>query len=155
MRNAALWLDTKLGLNEHTIAHYAWVIVAIAGVVQMVGAAIRMAFGVLVDPLVETFGWSPGSIGLAYALMSVVTALSSPIAGYLGNRFGARNTMLAGTILFFIGMMWTSQNYKMSLLLHAHLVQWNVCRRQSKCLHCFQVQRDVLRDAVLTEVRPC
>jgi sugar phosphate permease len=75
----------------------------------MVGAAIRMAFGVLVDPLVETFGWSPGSIGLAYALMSIVTALSSPIAGYLGNRFGARNTMLAGTILFFIGMMWTSQ----------------------------------------------
>ena len=109
MRNAALWLDKKLGLNQHTIAHYAWVIVAIAGVVQMVGAAIRMAFGVLVDPLVETFGWSPGSIGLAYALMSVVTALSSPIAGYLGNRFGARNTMLAGTILFFIGMMWTSQ----------------------------------------------
>ena len=109
MRNAALWLDTKLGLNEHTIAHYAWVIVAIAGVVQMVGAASRMAFGVLVDPLVETFGWSLGSIGLAYALMSVVTALSSPIAGYLGNRFGARNTMRAGTILFFIGMMWTSQ----------------------------------------------
>ncbi|MDE0746026.1 MAG: MFS transporter, partial [SAR202 cluster bacterium] len=109
MRNAALWLDKKLGLNQHTIAHYAWVIVAIAGVVQMVGAAIRMAFGVLVDPLVETFGWSPGSIGLAYALMSVVTALSSPIAGYLGNRFGARNTMLTGTILFFIGMMWTSQ----------------------------------------------
>ncbi|GIT18996.1 MAG: hypothetical protein CM1200mP39_18020 [Dehalococcoidia bacterium] len=109
MRNAALWLDKKLGLNQHTIAHYAWVIVAIAGVVQMVGAAIRMAFGVLVDPLVETFGWSPGSIGLAYALMSIVTALSSPIAGYLGNRFGPRNTMLAGTILFFIGMMWTSQ----------------------------------------------
>ena len=78
MRNAALWLDKKLGLNQHTIAHYAWVIVAIAGVVQMVGAAIRMAFGVLVDPLVEAFGWSPGSIGLAYALMSVVTALSSP-----------------------------------------------------------------------------
>ena len=109
MRNAALWLDSKFGLEEHTIVHYAWVIVAIAGVVQMVGAAIRMAFGVLVDPLVEAFGWSPGSIGLAYALMSIVTALSSPMAGWLGNRFGARRTMFAGTILFFIGMMWTSQ----------------------------------------------
>jgi MFS transporter, OFA family, oxalate/formate antiporter len=109
MRNAALWLDKRFGLEEHTIAHYAWVIVAIAGVVQMVGAAIRMAFGVLVDPLVEAFGWSPGSIGLAYALMSIVTALSSPMAGWLGNRFGARRTMFVGTILFFIGMMWTSQ----------------------------------------------
>ena len=67
MRNAALWLDTKLGLNEHTIAHYAWVIVAIAGVVQMVSADILIAFGVLVDPLVETFGRSTGYIGLANA----------------------------------------------------------------------------------------
>ena len=109
MRNAALWLDRRFGLEEHTISHYAWVIVAIAGVVQMVGAAIRMAFGVLVDPLVEAFGWTPGSIGLAYALMSIVTALASPMAGYLGNRFGARRTMMAGTVLFFIGMIWTSQ----------------------------------------------
>ena len=109
MQNAALWLDRRFGLKEHSIAHYAWVIVGIAGVVQMVGAAIRMAFGVLVDPLVVAFGWSPGSIGLAYALMSIVTALSSPVAGYLGNRFGARRTMAAGTMLFFIGMMWTSQ----------------------------------------------
>lgn len=109
MRKAALWFDNRFGLEEHTIAHYAWVIVAIAGVVQMVGAAIRMAFGVLVDPLVETFGWTPGSIGFAYALMSIITALSSPLAGWLGNRFGARRTMFVGTILFFIGMMWTSQ----------------------------------------------
>ncbi|MEK9676612.1 MAG: MFS transporter, partial [Chloroflexota bacterium] len=109
MTNPAYWLDRKFGLRNHTIAHYAWVIVAIAGVVQMVGAAIRMAFGVLVDPLVETFGWTPGSIGIAYALMSIVTALASPIAGYLGNRFGARKTMAVGTALFFIGMMWTSQ----------------------------------------------
>lgn len=109
MRNPALWLDKKFGLEEHTIAHYAWVIVAIAGVVQMVGAAIRMAFGVLVDPLVQTFDWSPGLIGLAYALMSITTALASPVAGYLGNRFGARRTMMVGTGLFFIGMTWTSQ----------------------------------------------
>ena len=109
MTNPAYWLDRKFGLRNHTIAHYAWVIVAIAGVVQMVGAAIRMAFGVLVDPLVESFGWTPGSIGIAYALMSIVTALASPIAGYLGNRFGARKTMAVGTALFFIGMMWTSQ----------------------------------------------
>ena len=109
MRNPALWLDNLIGLKNHTIAHYAWVIIAIAGVVQMVGAAIRMAFGVLVDPLVQAFDWSPGSIGLAYALMSITTALASPVAGYLGNRFGARRTMVAGTGLFFIGMMWTSQ----------------------------------------------
>ena len=68
-------------IKNHNIYHYAWVIVLICAVVQMVGAAIRIGFGVLVDPLVEIFGWSSGSIGLAYALMSIITAFSSPIAG--------------------------------------------------------------------------
>lgn len=126
MRNLALWFDRRFGLEEHTISHYAWVIVAIAGVVQMVGAAIRMAFGVLVDPLVETFGWTPGSIGLAYALMSIVTALASPMAGYLGNRFGARRTMTAGTVLFFIGMMWTSQTQQIWELYGAYGIVFGV-----------------------------
>ncbi len=93
----------------HTIRHYAWLIVFIASAGQMLGAAIRMAFGVLVTPLEENFGWSPGAIGLAYAYMSIATALLSPVAGWMATRFGARNTMFLGVALFFAGMMWTSQ----------------------------------------------
>lgn len=93
----------------HTIRHYAWMIVLIASAAQMLGAAIRMAFGVLVTPLEESFGWSPGAIGLAYAWMSITTALFSPVAGSLSTRMGARNTMAVGIALFFVGMMWTSQ----------------------------------------------
>lgn len=93
----------------HTIRHYAWLIVFVASAAQMLGAAIRMAFGVLINPLEESFGWSPGAIGLAYAWMSISTALLSPIAGSLSSRIGARKTMMAGVVLFFAGMMWTSQ----------------------------------------------
>ncbi|MQG09014.1 MAG: MFS transporter [SAR202 cluster bacterium] len=96
-------------LKNHNIYHYAWIIVLICAVVQMVGAAIRIGFGVLVDPLVEIFGWSSGSIGLAYALMSIITAFSSPIAGLLCFKIGCKKTMIWGTILFFIGMIWISQ----------------------------------------------
>ena len=96
-------------LKNHNIYHYAWIIVLICAVVQMVGAALRIGFGVLVDPLVEIFGWSPGSIGLAYALMSIITAFSSPIAGLLCFKIGCKKTMIWGTILFFIGMIWISQ----------------------------------------------
>jgi len=96
-------------LKNHNIYHYAWIIVIICAVVQMVGAAIRIGFGVLVDPLVEIFGWSSGSIGLAYALMSIITAFSSPIAGLLCFKIGCKKTMIWGTILFFIGMIWISQ----------------------------------------------
>ena len=87
--------------------HYAWVIVSIIAVMQMVGSSVRMAFGVFIDPLSTEFGWSQGSITLAYALSSVVTALASPFAGTLGDRLGARKAMIIGCTLFIIGIMLT------------------------------------------------
>ncbi len=84
-------------------------IVAVGAVAQMVGSALRLAFGVVVDPLVNEFGWSEGSVGFAYAFMSIITALLSPVAGWLGDRYGARRTMAFGTGLFLVGMVWTSQ----------------------------------------------
>ena len=72
---------------------------------QMVGSSIRMAFGVFIYPLSEEFGWSQGSITLAYALSSIVTALASPLAGSLGDRFGARKAMMLGCTMFIGGML--------------------------------------------------
>ena len=85
--------------------HYAWVIVTIIALMQMVGSSIRMAFGVFIYPLSEEFGWSQGSITLAYALSSIVTALASPLAGSLGDRFGARKAMMLGCTMFIGGML--------------------------------------------------
>ena len=73
----------------------------------MVGTSIRMAFGVFIDPLEQTFQWSQGSITLAYAISSVVTALASPFAGWFGDRFGARKAMVVGTAMFLLGMLLT------------------------------------------------
>jgi MFS family permease len=87
--------------------HYAWAIVTIIAVMQMVGASIRMAFGVFIEPLTVEFGWGQGSITFAYALSSIVTALVSPFAGSLGDRFGARKAMMLGTAMFFVGMILT------------------------------------------------
>ena len=85
--------------------HYAWMIVTIIALMQMVGSSIRMAFGVFIYPLSEEFGWSQGSITLAYALSSVVTALVSPLAGSFGDRFGARKSMMLGCAMFIVGML--------------------------------------------------
>ena len=85
--------------------HYAWVIVSIIAIMQMVGSSLRMAFGVFIEPLSEQFGWNQGTITLAYALSSIVTALASPIAGSLGDRFGARKSMIVGGTMFIGGML--------------------------------------------------
>ena len=87
--------------------HYVWVIVTVIAVMQMVGTSIRMAFGVFIDPLEQTFNWSQGSITFAYLLSSVVTALASPFAGWFGDRFGARKAMAIGTAMFLAGMLLT------------------------------------------------
>ena len=96
--------------SEHGPAfywHYAWVIVAIATVMQMVGASIRMAFGVFIDPLSQTFGWDQGAITLAYGISSVVTAVASPAAGWIGDRYGARKAMTLGGVMLIAGMLIT------------------------------------------------
>ena len=87
--------------------HYVWVIVTVIAVMQMVGTSIRMAFGVFIEPLEQTFQWSQGSITLAYAISSVVTAVASPFAGWFGDRFGARKAMTLGTAMFLLGMLLT------------------------------------------------
>lgn len=88
--------------------HYVWVVVAIIAGMQMVGASLRMAFGVLIDPLTTTFGWSQGSITLAYAITAITTALVSPFAGMFGDRYGARRSMALGVVLFVIGASLTA-----------------------------------------------
>ncbi|NQW16034.1 MAG: MFS transporter [Chloroflexi bacterium] len=88
--------------------HYAWLIVMIAAVVEMVGAGLRAAFGVFIDPLVQEHGWSNSSIAIAYALSFIVTGFFSPVSDRLAGRFGARKTMLLGAGFFFVGMLGTA-----------------------------------------------
>ena len=48
--------------------HYAWMVLAVVMLVQAIGSAVRFSFGVLIDPLIEEYGWSRGAISLAYSL---------------------------------------------------------------------------------------
>ena len=89
--------------NKYHLKHFAWVIVLIASIIQMVGSTIRNVFGVMVEPMSDTFGWSQGEIGLGYAIAALCTAFFSPVAGILGDIFGAKRTMIFGTVLFLIG----------------------------------------------------
>ncbi|SVE17548.1 uncharacterized protein METZ01_LOCUS470402, partial [marine metagenome] len=86
-------------------SHYTWIIVAVIVLANMVGSSIRMAFGVLINPLEVNFNWDQTTITLAYAVSNVVTALFSPVAAWLSNRIGARKSMMVGTGILFTGMM--------------------------------------------------
>ena len=87
--------------------HYAWVIVAVASAMWMITSSIRFATSMLVPHLQEAFGWSIFAIFVAFALQWVFSAFFSPIAGWIGDRYGVRRVMLAGVALFVGGMVLT------------------------------------------------
>lgn len=94
--------------------HYAWIILAAAGVLNVASRADAAAFGVFIDPLVKLFGWSRGEIGLAYSLAFIAGLPAVMAAGWLGDRYGAQRLMLvasfviaAGTVLMgTISQLW-------------------------------------------------
>ena len=87
--------------------NYAWVIVGLAFGIQTASSSMRLAFGTFVDPLAEMYGWSNGSIGLAYAIQFAASAAFAPVAGWMGDVYGTRRTLLVGVVLFSAGIMLT------------------------------------------------
>ena len=83
--------------------HYAWVIVGILALVQIIDSSIIMAAGIMVEPLSDPdgdFGWSVGAVGAAMAVYFLIGAIIAPITGWLGDRYGARRMMLVCAIMF-------------------------------------------------------
>ena len=87
--------------------HRAWTILAILVVVQVVGQAISMSAGIMVPPLNDqdgAFGWDLRIIGSAIGLYYLVGAFTAPVAGMLGDRYGARPIMFGCGILYLASM---------------------------------------------------
>ncbi len=101
---------TKLSwgsLRPATPIHYAWVIVLIASAMRLIGTAIRISFSVLVPHMVNVFGWSYGAVGMAFSLQWIFSGVFGPMAGWFGDRYGIRRTMLMGVLLFMGSMFLT------------------------------------------------
>jgi sugar phosphate permease len=79
--------------------HRAWSVAAAAFVALLAAAAIRATFGVLMEPLMDEFGWSHGAISTAASVNLVVFGLSAPFAAALADRIGLKNVVVAALVL--------------------------------------------------------
>ena len=59
--------------------------------------------------LVEERGWSKTALSGAAALHQMEVAILGPVLGYLLDRFGPRRFIMAGVVLFGLGLMLLSQ----------------------------------------------
>jgi MFS family permease len=87
--------------------HYAWVVLGSAMTISGISSGVRNAFGVLIDPLVEQYGWSVGAISLAYSLEFLAAVGVSLAAGAVADRVGARKVLLVTVAAFTSGLMLT------------------------------------------------
>lgn len=79
---------------------YGWYIVlggAVTNAMQV--AMVGIGFGVFIDIFKNTFGWSITAMAIGFSLRSLESGLLSPFTGFLQDKWGARNTCIAGSLL--------------------------------------------------------
>jgi predicted MFS family arabinose efflux permease len=79
--------------------HRAWIVAAAGFVVLLASAAIRATFGILMDPLMDEFGWSHSAISTAASINLVVFGLSAPFAATMMERFGLKRVVAVSLTL--------------------------------------------------------
>ena len=68
------------------------------------GMGIRQSFGLFLTPITHDLGVTAADFTLALAIQNVVWGLSQAVVGGLADRFGLRLIMLAGAVLYVLGL---------------------------------------------------
>ena len=59
----------------------------------------QFSFGVFLKPMTEEFGWSRGTLSLAFGTTFMLSGLLRPAAGYLVDRYNPKVVALSGVVL--------------------------------------------------------
>jgi predicted MFS family arabinose efflux permease len=78
---------------------YAFVVVGVIFVALLVGAGLRAAPGVLLQPLERSFGWTRAQTSLSAAIGIFLYGLVGPFAAALMQRFGVRRVLVGALLL--------------------------------------------------------
>jgi predicted MFS family arabinose efflux permease len=66
---------------------------------------IRHGFGLWLQPITMERGWSRETFAFAIAVQNLMWGISGPFAGMLADRFGAFKVLVAGSVLYAVGLV--------------------------------------------------
>ena len=87
---------------------YGWLVVALSFMTSLTSSGTRSALTVMIRPLETEFGWSRAAISSAASLNLLILGLTSPLGGWLLDRFGPRRMMLVSLTLMIMGITATT-----------------------------------------------
>jgi len=93
------------------------VVLAAGCLIAMTGFGIRSVFGLFLEPMTAAHGWGRETFGLALALQNLLWGLGLPLAGALADRFGARQVIAGGALIYAAGV-WGMAEAGTPLALH-------------------------------------
>ncbi|MGH8069553.1 MAG: MFS transporter [Candidatus Entotheonellia bacterium] len=88
---------------------YGWVILATSFSITALSTGLNLSFGVFLRTLLQDYGWTTGMLSLTYAIFMLSSGMASFTAGRLADRFGPRLVFLGGSLLYGLGILFTSQ----------------------------------------------
>jgi len=81
------------------------VILACGGLVLTLGMGVRHGFGLFLQPMSADLHLGRESFALAMAVQNLVWGAMQPFSGMIADRFGTAKVVLAGTVLYVLGLV--------------------------------------------------
>jgi MFS family permease len=75
-----------------------------AAAMLMIGLGIRQSFGLFLTPVTKDLAIAAADFTMALAIQNIAWGLSQALVGAIGDRFGLRMTMMAGSAIFTAGL---------------------------------------------------
>lgn len=72
--------------------------------IAAIGFGARSALGLFLEPMTQARGWSRETFALALALQNLFWGLGLPIAGILADKLGASRVVMAGALVYAMGL---------------------------------------------------
>jgi MFS family permease len=85
--------------------YFAPMVVLVTGcVVAIINFGIRSTFGLFTMPISVANGWEREVYSLAIAFQNLLWGIATPVAGMLADRYGSARVIIAGAIMYAIGV---------------------------------------------------
>ena len=83
----------------------AGLLIACAVATAMLAMGLRQSFGLFLAPMTEAHAWTASGFAFAIALQVLLNGVSQPLTGQLADRFGGRNVIMGGALLYALGIL--------------------------------------------------
>src|SRR5690554_7766498 len=88
-----------------SVRRHSLLLIVLGSLVVTLAMGLRHGFGLFLEPMSAELGWGRGVFAFALAIQNLLWGLSQPFAGALADRFGAAQVVVAGGVLYALGLL--------------------------------------------------